>query len=115
MIVRWGLDGLGPLLNELGIDRPLLVTSERFAALGEGGVCSHGPPVRRGSDDVLGLRVDTVLRHARRGTTHQDRGIRCEHRRDPVAKAAKAQKVSTAGAKTAYTRAPYKKPALKYL
>ena len=32
-----------------------------------------------------------------------------------VAKAAKAQKVSTAGAKTAYTRAPYKKPALKYL
>jgi len=32
-----------------------------------------------------------------------------------VAKAAKAQKVSTAGAKTAYTRAPYRKPALKYL
>ena len=32
-----------------------------------------------------------------------------------VAKAAKAQKVSTAGAKTAYTHAPYKKPALKYL
>ena len=32
-----------------------------------------------------------------------------------VAKAAKAQKVSTAGAKNAYTQAPYKKPALKYL
>jgi hypothetical protein len=32
-----------------------------------------------------------------------------------VAKAAKAQKVSPAGAKTAYNRAPYKKPALKYL
>src|SRR5687768_4943327 len=32
-----------------------------------------------------------------------------------VAKAAKAQKVSPAGAKTAYNRAPYKKPVLKYL
>ena len=32
-----------------------------------------------------------------------------------VAKAAKAQKVSAAGAKSAYARAPYKKPALKYL
>jgi hypothetical protein len=32
-----------------------------------------------------------------------------------VAKAAKAQKVSAARAKTAYKRAPYVKPALKYL
>ena len=32
-----------------------------------------------------------------------------------VAKAAKAEKVSPAGAKTAYNRAPYKKPVLKYL
>ena len=32
-----------------------------------------------------------------------------------VAKAAKAQKVPPAGARTAYTRAPYAKPALKYL
>ena len=32
-----------------------------------------------------------------------------------VAKAAKAQKVSPAGAKSAYNRAPYKKPVLKYL
>jgi hypothetical protein len=32
-----------------------------------------------------------------------------------VAKAAKAQKVSPAGAKTAYKRAPWPKPALKYL
>ena len=32
-----------------------------------------------------------------------------------VAKAAKAQKVSPAGAKSAYTKAPYRKPALKYL
>src|SRR5262245_22627888 len=32
-----------------------------------------------------------------------------------VAKAAQAQKVSSAGAKSAYKRAPYSKPALKYL
>lgn len=32
-----------------------------------------------------------------------------------VGKAAKAQKVSPAGAKAAYRRAPYRKPALKYL
>jgi hypothetical protein len=32
-----------------------------------------------------------------------------------AAKAAKAQKVSPAGAKTAYNRAPYRKPVLKYL
>jgi hypothetical protein len=32
-----------------------------------------------------------------------------------AAKAAKAQKVSPAGAKAAYKRAPYRKPALKYL
>lgn len=32
-----------------------------------------------------------------------------------VAKAAKAAKVSPAGAKEAYDRAPYRKPALKYL
>jgi hypothetical protein len=32
-----------------------------------------------------------------------------------VAKAAKAQKISPAGAKAAYARAPYKKPALRYL
>jgi hypothetical protein len=32
-----------------------------------------------------------------------------------VGKAAKAQKVSQAGAKTAYRKAPYAKPALKYL
>ena len=32
-----------------------------------------------------------------------------------AAKAAKAQKVSPAGAKTAYNRAPYRNPVLKYL
>ena len=31
MIVRWGIDQVGPLLAELGIERPLLVTSGRFA------------------------------------------------------------------------------------
>jgi maleylacetate reductase len=33
VIVRWGMEALGPLLAELGIERPLLVTSERFAAV----------------------------------------------------------------------------------
>ena len=33
MIVRWGIDGLGALLEELGMRRPLLVTSERFGGL----------------------------------------------------------------------------------
>jgi maleylacetate reductase len=31
VIVRWGIDQVGPLLTELGIERPLLVTSARFA------------------------------------------------------------------------------------
>lgn len=33
MIVRWGIGELGGLLRELGIDRPLLVTTARFAEL----------------------------------------------------------------------------------
>jgi maleylacetate reductase len=33
VIVRWGLDELGPLLDELDVKRPLLVTSDRFAEL----------------------------------------------------------------------------------
>jgi maleylacetate reductase len=33
MIVRWGLDEVGPLLRELESERPLLVTSGRFADL----------------------------------------------------------------------------------
>ena len=33
MIVRWGIEELGRLLGELGIERPLLVTSARFADL----------------------------------------------------------------------------------
>ncbi len=33
MIVRWGLGELGPLLDELDVSSPLLVTSERFAGI----------------------------------------------------------------------------------
>jgi maleylacetate reductase len=33
VIIRWGIDSLAPLLAELGSERPLLVTSERFAAI----------------------------------------------------------------------------------
>jgi len=33
VIVRWGIEALGPLLAELGSDRPLLVTSARFAEI----------------------------------------------------------------------------------
>ena len=39
MIVRWGLDELEPLLREVAVERPLLVTSERFA--------DHTLPVER--------------------------------------------------------------------
>ena len=31
MIVRWGIDQVGPLLTQLGIERPLLISSSRFA------------------------------------------------------------------------------------
>ena len=117
VIVRWGLGELGPLLGDVGIERPLLVTSARFADLEipvaerfvgvraptRRSMWSQRPPTRlaaptdssrlvaaarstrrrrsrprrppvdRFSDDVLRLRVDGVLRHARRGA-------RCEHR-----------------------------------
>ena len=33
MIVRWGLDSLGGLLEELGIERPLLISSERWRGI----------------------------------------------------------------------------------
>ena len=33
MIVRWGITELGPLLREVGSERPLLVTSRRFEAI----------------------------------------------------------------------------------
>jgi maleylacetate reductase len=34
VIVRWGLGELGPLLGELGIERPFLIASERWSGLG---------------------------------------------------------------------------------
>ena len=46
MIVRWGLDALAPLLEELGLERPLLVTSARFAEL-EAPVTDRYTGVRR--------------------------------------------------------------------
>jgi maleylacetate reductase len=33
VIVRWGLDQLGPLLAQLGIERPFLIASERWSKL----------------------------------------------------------------------------------
>jgi maleylacetate reductase len=50
MIVRWGLDELAPLLGDLGLERPLLITSARFAdsplpvVMRFTGVRSHTPP-----------------------------------------------------------------------
>jgi maleylacetate reductase len=48
VIVRWGLEELGPLLAELGSARPLLVTSKRFADL----------------DIPVASRYDGVRRHS---------------------------------------------------
>ena len=48
MIVRWGLSELEPLLHELALERPLLVTSERFAEL-EVPVAARFTGVRRHS------------------------------------------------------------------
>ena len=69
MIVRWGLDELGPLLAELGISRPLLVTTERFdelelpVATRFSGVRRHAPvetvsaavAAAHGADGLVGL------------------------------------------------------------
>jgi maleylacetate reductase len=69
VIVRWGVEELGPLLEELGIERPLLVTSSRFAALDLPvaerfvGVRRHSPvetvaaaaEAARGADGLVGL------------------------------------------------------------
>lgn len=46
MIVRWGLADAGPLLGELAMERPLLITSERLAGL-ELPVASRFTGVRR--------------------------------------------------------------------
>jgi len=78
VIVRWGLDALGPLLAELASERPLLVTSERFASLELpvdarfAGVRRHAPldvvaaatEAAAGADGLVGLgggsAVDTA-------------------------------------------------------
>ena len=69
MIVRWGLGELGPVLGELGVDTPVLVSSERWRGLDlpvaerYHGVRSHAPietvraavEAARGADGVVGL------------------------------------------------------------
>ncbi|HUG64834.1 MAG TPA: iron-containing alcohol dehydrogenase [Gaiellaceae bacterium] len=66
MIVRWGLRSLEPVLDEVGISRPLLVTSARFAGLELPvsdrftGVRTHAPvdvvaAATRAAQDVDGL------------------------------------------------------------
>jgi maleylacetate reductase len=69
MIVRWGIEALGGLLTELGVRRPILITSERFAALDLPvtvrftGVRRHAPldvvsaatAAAAGTDGVVGL------------------------------------------------------------
>jgi maleylacetate reductase len=69
VIVRWGLDALGPLLRELGCDGPLLVTSARFGELDLPvaarftGVRRHSPldtvsaatAAAAGADGIVGL------------------------------------------------------------
>ena len=70
MIVRWGLDGLRPLLADLGIARPLLVASARWDALGLPAAArwseipSHRIEVPQDLDGVLaaggGSAIDTA-------------------------------------------------------
>ena len=60
MIVRWGLAQLAPLLVELGLDRPLLVASARFADL-ELPVAARFAGVRRHAPlDVVAAATDAA-------------------------------------------------------
>ena len=62
MIVRWGLDELAPLLEELGLQRPLLVTSARFAEL-EVPVANRFAGVRRHAPvEVVAAATDAAAR-----------------------------------------------------
>jgi maleylacetate reductase len=96
VIVRWGIAALGELLDELGVSRPLLVTSPRFAELDLPvrerftGVRGHAPAdsveaataVARDADGLVGLgggsAIDTAkavsaatgLRHVAVPTTY---------------------------------------------
>ena len=73
VIVRWGLEELGALLAELGIERPLLVTSARFArarAAGRGAL--HGVRQARPRRDRRGGdRRGAGRRRARRPRRRQ--------------------------------------------
>jgi maleylacetate reductase len=70
VIVRWGLDQLGPLLAELGIERPLLVASPRWdelelpAAARWSEIPSDRVSVPEGVDGILavggGSAIDTA-------------------------------------------------------
>lgn len=70
MIVRWGLGELAPLLSELEIERPFLVASARWDALGLPAAArwseipSHRITVPEGADGVLavggGSAIDTA-------------------------------------------------------
>lgn len=69
MIVRWGIEELDDLMHELGVERPLLVTTARFAGLELpvttrfAGVRRHSPietvsaatAAARGADGLVGL------------------------------------------------------------
>ncbi len=70
MIVRWGLDALPPVLAEVGVERPLLVASERWTALDVPRVAhwsevpSHRIEVTPAADSLLavggGSAIDTA-------------------------------------------------------
>ena len=60
MIVRWGLPELAPLLEELGLARPLLITSARLAAI-DVPVTSRFSGVRRHAPlDVVAAATDAA-------------------------------------------------------
>ena len=62
MIVRWGLEELGPLLDELGLERALLVTSPRLTGL-DVPVADRFEGVRRHAPvDVVAAATEAAVR-----------------------------------------------------